>query len=151
MIYKFLNRELLRSAWDGLITHKLRSGLTTLGVIFGVAAVISMSSIGEGARKEALKQIELMGASNIIIDESRPEDGEERVEAISKNIKGLCISDADALKEILVEAELIIPQRMANLQVTAGSQRSRLEIVASTPDQFQHLNVPITSGRPLTA
>ncbi len=55
-----------------LLAHKLRSFLTILGIIFGVSAVISMMSIGEGARVEILEQIKLMGIRNIfILDEKR--------------------------------------------------------------------------------
>ena len=50
-----------------LRTNKLRTFLTMLGIIFGVGAVISMLSIGEGARQETLDQIELLGTNNIII------------------------------------------------------------------------------------
>ena len=51
----------------GLGSHKLRTLLTTLGIIFGVSAVISMLSIGEGAKQETLKEIEKMGVNNILI------------------------------------------------------------------------------------
>ncbi|HTP12254.1 MAG TPA: ABC transporter permease, partial [Bacteroidota bacterium] len=57
----------MRIGFGGLTSHKLRSVLTGLGIIFGVAAVIAMLSIGEGARQEALEQIKLMGVNNIII------------------------------------------------------------------------------------
>ncbi len=59
--------ESVRVGIDGLRSHKMRSFLTMLGIIFGVAAVISMLSIGEGARREALEQIAQMGMRNILI------------------------------------------------------------------------------------
>jgi len=149
-IKTLINTELILSAWDGLRSHKLRSGLTTLGVIFGVAAVISMASIGEGARREALQQIEHMGASNIIIDEARPEEGEERTEAIKKNPPGLNIGDADALRAILEDAQRVVPQRIAEVPISAGSQRTRLQVVSATPDLFDLQKSQITTGRRLT-
>ncbi len=150
MKFTYLNKELILSAWDGLKTHKLRSGLTTLGVIFGVAAVISMASIGEGAKQEALKQIKLMGASNIIVEESRPEEGEERTEAVKKNPKGLTIADARALAQIIPEIEISVPQRMTEVKVRAGSNEGRFNIVATTPDMFHLIEEDIFSGRALT-
>ena len=89
-----IDAEMFKGAWDGLRSHMLRSSLTTIGVIFGVAAVIGMASIGEGAKREALKQIEIMGASNILIDEARPEEGKESEEAAKRNPNGLTLSDA---------------------------------------------------------
>ncbi|MDP3830590.1 MAG: ABC transporter permease, partial [Ignavibacteriaceae bacterium] len=52
----------------GLLANKLRAALTMLGILFGVAAVIAMMSIGEGARQETLQQIELLGTNNIIVN-----------------------------------------------------------------------------------
>lgn len=62
----------------GVMSHKLRSLLTMLGVIFGVAAVIAMVSIGEGARQETIRQIELMGTSNILVKKVDLEGPEKR-------------------------------------------------------------------------
>lgn len=142
-----LNAELLRSALDGLRSHKLRSGLTALGVIFGVAAVIGMASIGEGAKREALEQIKTMGASNIIIDEARPDEEDARKEAVKKNPAGLTVADAEALREIIGEAELIVPQWMADRMVRAGSAKSRMHLVATTPDIFVLQNNILANGR----
>ena len=72
----------LRETFDlsvaGLMSHKLRTTLTMLGIIFGVGAVIAMLSIGEGAKQEALQQISQMGIHNIIVQHWNPEE-EERL------------------------------------------------------------------------
>src|SRR5262245_53393799 len=62
----------LKSIW----LNKLRSFLTALGVIFGVASVISMLAIGEGASHEAQEQIRRLGSQNIIIESVKPPDGQ---------------------------------------------------------------------------
>ena len=62
-------RENLSLGLEGIRAHMLRSLLTMLGIIFGVGAVISMLSIGEGAKQQALEQIQLMGMSNVIVEE----------------------------------------------------------------------------------
>ena len=54
-------------ALEAIFSHKLRSSLTALGIIFGVAAVIAMMAIGAGAQKEILDQMELVGVNNIVI------------------------------------------------------------------------------------
>ncbi len=142
--------ELIRSAIDGLWSHKLRSGLTTLGVIFGVAAVISMSSIGEGARREALQQIEMMGASNIIIDEARSEDKEEAAKAIAKNPKGLNLEDAKSLELILDDILRVVPERSGEANFTANGKKVRLNSVATTPDMFDLFDLSLSEGRRLS-
>ena len=60
-------KENLLIGIEGLKVHKLRSVLTMLGIIFGVAAVIAMLSIGEGAKREALEKFKALGVNNIII------------------------------------------------------------------------------------
>src|ERR1700733_2304943 len=57
-----------------LLLHKLRSGLTVLGIVFGVAAVISMLAIGEGSSRDAQKRFEQLGATNIIVRSIKPSD-----------------------------------------------------------------------------
>jgi len=141
--------EQIHSAWDGLMSHKLRSTLTTLGVIFGVAAVIAMASIGEGAQREALKQIEMMGATNILIDESRPEDGEQRIASLDKNPRCLTLKDAKAVREIIMDAVLVVPMNIRKEEVTAGGSTIDLNVVAASPDLFDLYNLRIKSGRRL--
>jgi len=63
--------ENIRLAIGGLVEHKMRSFLTMLGIIFGVASVIAMLSIGEGAKREAIAKYQDLGVNNIIIRERR--------------------------------------------------------------------------------
>ena len=64
----------LKLGMKSLLLHKLRSGLTVLGIVFGVAAVISMLAIAEGTSRAAQEQIRALGATNIIIRSVKPSD-----------------------------------------------------------------------------
>src|SRR6476646_8301296 len=64
----------LKSGMKSLLLHKLRSGLTVLGIVFGVAAVISTLAIGEGTSRKAQEDIQALGATNIIIRSVKPSD-----------------------------------------------------------------------------
>ncbi len=64
----------LKLGMKSLLLHKLRSGLTVLGIVFGVAAVISMLSIAEGSSREARERIQALGATNIILRSVKPSD-----------------------------------------------------------------------------
>ena len=139
--------EIMRSAWDGLRSHKMRSGLTALGVIFGVAAVIGMASIGEGARRETLRLIDLMGASNILIEHARPEEGDPRTQSLARNPLGLTVNDANALKELVPDAGVVAPLRIVNTRVKAGGRSAKLSVVATTPAQFALDNLRAELGR----
>ena len=64
----------LKSGMKSLLLHKLRSGLTVLGIVFGVAAVISMLAVGEGTSRAAQERIAALGATNIIVRSIKPPD-----------------------------------------------------------------------------
>ena len=66
----------IESGVKNLLLHKLRSLLTMLGIVFGVASVIAMLSIGEGASKQALDDIRKLGSTNIIINAVKPTEDE---------------------------------------------------------------------------
>ena len=92
--------ENIRLAITGLLDHKFRSFLTMLGIIFGVASVIAMLSIGEGAKREAIAKYQDLGINNIIVREKVLSDTElEEVRA--KFSAGLSIQDAKVIAEIV--------------------------------------------------
>ncbi|MFC1561378.1 ABC transporter permease [candidate division KSB1 bacterium] len=114
-------------------SHKLRSFLTMLGIIFGVAAVIAMLSIGEGAKKEALDNIALLGINNIIIQDfpvSDEESGSER----SNYSSGLNQGDATAVRSILSLDDKVVPQKEVSVSVWHKSQTAPAIVVGTTPD-----------------
>src|SRR5436309_6711890 len=70
--------HLIRLSLHSLVVHRLRSVLTMLGIVLGVASVIVMLAIGEAARFEAIQQIRQLGATNIIVRSVKPpDDGKE--------------------------------------------------------------------------
>jgi putative ABC transport system permease protein len=87
------SRELLASAAEALGRYKLRTALSVLGVVLGVAAVIAMMSVSEGARREALAQVESLGLDNLVA-RNRVLTAEEAAHAGSA---GLAVSDARTL------------------------------------------------------
>lgn len=139
----------VRDAWEGLTTHRLRSALTALGVIFGVAAVIGMASIGEGAKREALKQIELMGASNILIDEAEIKEGDQRKEALEKSPHGLTVADSDALQLTLGESGLVVPVQVGDYSIQGGGVKEKMSVVSTRPSYYDLYRIKPALGRVL--
>ena len=125
-------RESLRVGIDGVQSHKLRSLLTMLGIIFGVAAVISMMSIGEGAKQEALQQIAQMGMNNIIIQNVAAEDTKEGKDVDNKS-RGLQVADALALEDVNPLLGEVVPQRYLNVEAQYGSERVSVTVVGTLP------------------
>ncbi len=89
--------DALTGAFANLAGHPLRSGLTMLGMVFGVAAVIAMLSIGAGAQRQALEMIERLGARNVLIRDV--DRGDDELEEIRKNSLGVSPRDAVAIAD----------------------------------------------------
>jgi putative ABC transport system permease protein len=100
--------EAFRAALENLSEHKLRSGLTMLGMMFGVGAVISMLSIGAGAEKQALSVIDKLGVDNVIVraKELKPDELAE----MRKKSAGVSMRDVEAIREAVPNAALVLPR-----------------------------------------
>jgi putative ABC transport system permease protein len=130
--------DALRAGVIELLAHKMRSFLTMLGIIFGVAAVIAMVSISEGARYEALEQIRLMGVDVIHI-QRRSLSGDALTEARKKSPQGLSYSDADAIREICSFARRVVPVCRVFGDVTVPGEPIHSKIYGVEPG-YQEVN-----------
>ena len=86
-------RRTVRLGVSSLMLHKLRSVLTTLGVLFGVSSVIAMLAIGEGASEEAQQQIRELGSQNVILRGVKPPDDVASAQTTRVVVYGLTRSD----------------------------------------------------------
>ncbi|HEY4613080.1 MAG TPA: ABC transporter permease, partial [Bacteroidota bacterium] len=131
---------------NGLLSHKLRSVLTALGIIFGVAAVIAMLSIGEGARQEALEQISLMGVNNIIIRAKDP-TAQSFSKAKANFSPGLELQDSKAIRDVCSFVETVVPQWEKNVAAQYLSERKDVKIIGTTPHFIDAFNYTLADGR----
>lgn len=120
--------ENLRIGIKNITVHKLRSLLTTLGIIFGVGSVISMLSIGEGAKREALAQIQLLGTNNIRVNHVTL-TGEKAREAEQKYSLGLSYLDAALFRENLPDINGVSAIRFVDVPVMLLSKESTGRVV----------------------
>jgi putative ABC transport system permease protein len=142
-------RETLSLSLIGLWSHKLRTVLTMLGIIFGVAAVIAMLSIGEGAKQESLEQIRQMGISNIIVqhwDKKAEGESEDQSDADQNLSRGLTWDDARSIDTICLLAEHVTPQREFKVRAQALGNSFRTMVVGTTPEYLTVLNARMGSG-----
>ncbi len=127
----------LKLGMKSLLLHKLRSGLTVLGIVFGVAAVISMLSIAEGTSRVAQEQIRALGATNIIIRSVKPS---EEAQASGGNRPamilnyGLKYSDFDRIVETIPTIRRVLPIREIRKQIRRGSYTIDGRVVGTTQD-----------------
>ncbi len=130
--------------------HKLRTFLTTLGVVFGVGSVIAMLAVGEGANQEALEQIRRLGSNIIIVRSEKPVEEVGAAEQASfMSMYGLLRDDELRIRESFDSVQQTIPVRIMRQEARLGPRRMDLRVVGTTPDFFQLLDRPLAAGRAL--
>lgn len=142
-------------AVESILSNKLRSILTALGIIFGVAAVISMMAIGNGAQQEILEQIKMVGVNNIIITPVLPqnEDSESTGESTGadagqkkKFSRGLTVIDAEAIRNFVSSVKNISPEITFNSFVIQNGIREQAKVVGVSHEFFQLYDLPLDQG-----
>ncbi|MEW6743135.1 MAG: ABC transporter permease [Planctomycetota bacterium] len=144
--------EFVREALKNLRRHKLRSFLTTLGIVFGIASVMSMVSTGEGARRAILSQIQQLGINNIIINAKKPplEQNIKKEEASWVLRYGLTFRDAEQVKKTLPMVESVLPVHDVKKWLWFKSRRLEAKVRGVTPEYFERLRLEPVIGRRLT-
>lgn len=137
-------------SFDALAAHKLRTFLTMLGVIFGVGAVIAMLSIGEGAKREALEQISILGINNVIVKAKVPDEGLSSDRGLARS-PGLSLADADNIAVFDKMVASIVPQRFEAVPtIFHGSEEAPVRVVATLPSYVYSSSVEVERGRFIT-
>jgi len=142
----------LTIAFEAVLSNRVRSILTGLGIIFGVAAVIAMLAIGNGAQKEIIDQIKLVGLNNIVI-KSVIEQTEEQVSADDPFIKeknkyspGLSLKDKNAIAKILPNIQAISPEIVKDTYIINKGIRRSAKLVGVEPPYFKLFNFELEEG-----
>ncbi|HEY7820583.1 MAG TPA: ABC transporter permease [Vicinamibacteria bacterium] len=139
-------RALIQLAARGLALHKLRSTLSALGIVFGVAAVVAMLSVGEGARREILAEVGRLGVNRITVRTGSFSRSTE-TEANRLQSPGLSIADAEAISQVCPNVESVAPVRTASEQIASGERRAEAVLVATTPSLARTEDLAIAAGR----
>ena len=148
----------LNSAFDAVFINKFRSILTALGIIFGVAAVISMMAIGNGAQQEILEQMKMVGVNNIVItpkaelqqgssQSSTDSESEQGQEGQKDYSPGLTMMDVESIKAIIPEIERISPEAVYTTFVIKDGERRQAQFTGVTPDFFSVFSLELEEGK----
>ena len=133
-------------AIGNLASHKLRTFLTMLGMIFGVGAVIAMLSIGAGAESESLRMIDTMGLRNVIVKDREMKD--EDLKKIRENSLGLSLRDVQALTDVTPGLETYSARkRVKTFQIFSFKGKSDdSNVVGVTPTYFRLARYDLAEG-----
>ncbi len=140
-------------AIEAVFANKMRSILTALGIIFGVAAVIAMLAIGNGAQQEILEQIKLVGVNNIVIEpiiEQKEENLAESSTTTGKEKKkfspGLSLKDVGAIAEVVPSVNSISPEIALDTYIIKNGIRRSAKLVGVEPNYFKLTSFKLAEG-----
>ena len=138
-------------ALDAILSNVFRSLLTALGIIFGVAAVIAMLAIGNGAQQEILEQIKLVGVNNIVITPIVEQVEEELTESFTirepQFSPGLSLLDANSIHEIIPGIEKMSPEIIMETFVIKDGIRRSAKLVGVDSSYFDITNFTFAEGK----
>lgn len=134
--------ELIRVSLDSLLANRLRTFLTMLGIIIGVASVISLMTLGNGASIAITSQFSALGTNVLTIFNSRPNRGPGQ----SGNLAPLTMADVKAIEVMRLPIIGPIPQFSSNATVTAAAAEKSTQILGTTAMYKQVQNVTMESG-----
>ncbi len=144
--------EIVRLGLKNLRLHMLRSVLTSLGIILGVAAVIIMVSIGEGKKQDALREIEVLGATNVIVRSFRPAEsrsfGGEQRSFVAKF--GLKREDLRRIEHFIDDAAGIVALKSVGDETSYADKRMISQTFGTTPGLQSIANLTVERGRYLS-
>jgi putative ABC transport system permease protein len=138
-------------AAEAVVHNKLRASLTSLGILFGVASVIAMLAIGNGAEQEILAQMKLLGANNVVITpiveqkEGKNEKDDAKKEA-KRFTSGLTYLDAQAIKATLPAVSATSSEVVINSVITREGHHRSGKVVGVDPSYFDVMNLHLAEG-----
>jgi putative ABC transport system permease protein len=140
--------EIMRAALHGLTANRLRSGLTVLGILIGVAAVILLVAVGKGSAKAIEDRIASLGSNTVTVSSS----GGRGFGAQSSSAQSLTLGLVTSLEDSEVAPDILTvsPVQTSSQTVTAGSSTSTVTITGTTTSWFSASNTPLSAGAAFT-
>ncbi len=138
----------LSTAWTSVVTHKLRSFLTILGVVIGVAAVIILMSVGKGTEASMLSRLSGLGTNLVYVQPGSTTSG--GVRSAMGSASTLTQEDAEAIAEQVAGVVAVAPYSTSGMQVIAGSNNMFVRVTGVTPEYEQVYNLTLNDGEFIT-
>ena len=144
--------ELVTDAVRNLARHKLRSFLTALGIIFGIASVVLMVSVGEGGRRAILEQIAELGIRNIIVNAKKPPEDQDAMKQEQAWVLryGLTFKDQAQIEATVPMVESVLPVHDVKRSIWFKSRMIEAKVRGVTPEYFDALRLKPMMGRALS-
>jgi len=142
--------ELIRFAAGAIFAHPMRSALTALGVVIGVGAVVTMTSIGLGVQKQVSDRISGLGANLITVQSGQARGGATIARQGAGSAISLTDDDASAIRMNVANAAAVSAVVQGGSQMVGGGNNTNSRILGVSPDYLQIRDMQIARGRMFT-
>ncbi|MEI8339167.1 MAG: ABC transporter permease [bacterium] len=144
-------RDIFEETSIALLSNKVRSGLTVLGIVIGIASVIAMLAVGQGAQDSIQANISALG-SNLIMIQPGAQGGNNRGQVSSGRGSSQTLTNADvqAIRDQMVLAQAVAPTVTSRQQVVASGSNTNTSIIGTTPDYVSVKSVEMEEGSFIT-
>ena len=139
-------KDLLQETSSGLLSNKVRTGLTMLGIVIGISSVIAMLAIGNGTTQSIQSKIESIGSNLVEITPGAPRSIGTQVRSSGGSAKTLTMADVAAISAQIPDAKAVAPSVTVREQVVAPGTNANTSIIGTTPSYLEVRDVSIDSG-----
>jgi len=142
--------DLISEVFVGISSNKTRSGLTILGIVIGIASVVAMISIGQGAKNQIQSSIESIGSNLLVVMPGFQRAVGSQVRGERGSAQTLTLEDAKEIQEKISFVKAIAPEVSRRYQVTSKGANTNTSVLGVTPSYSQVRNVEIDLGSFIT-
>jgi putative ABC transport system permease protein len=141
-----LPRDIITTAWESLGVHRLRTGLSILGILIGIASFSVMYSVGESARQQTVQALQELGGDVLQVVSREP--SLKGIQA--KRGSGLSLQDAFAIKQFCLEVADVSPQISGYTDFFRRGEVERVSVLGILPNFLGMLKLQVIEGRPIS-
>lgn len=142
--------DTFQETYSALSANKARSSLTILGIVIGIASVIAMISIGQGAQSQIESNIQAIGSNLIIVMPGAQRGAGVFVSSGRGSARTLKRGDADAIASDVANVRAVAPELTSRYQVTAKGSNTNTQVVGTTPEYPSVRNIEVENGSFIT-
>ncbi len=142
--------DIFEETYSALSANKARSGLTILGIVIGIASVITLVSLGQGAQSSIESSIQSIGSNLIIVMPGAQRGPGTEVNAGRGSARSLTLSDGEAIVNEISYVKAVAPEVSSRYQITAKGQNTNTQISGTVPEYLTVRNIEIELGNFIT-
>ena len=142
--------DLFQETYSALLTNKVRSGLTILGIVIGIGSVIAMVAIGAGAQGSIESSIQSLGANLVIVMPGAQRGAGVQVSAGRGSAQSLTVDDMEALQTEVSSVKAVAPESSGRYQITARGTNTNTQVVGTNSAYPAVRNIEMDTGSFIT-